>query len=161
MRFPTPHALVLGLGLLGLSQVGAQPPTGGGFASATPAPAASAKPGASALPAPDWSKQLIGRWQTTDLDKESGVSTRTEIEFRSDGSYVTRLISNRFAEVRQPAGGRYRIEKPDGSGFTLSVQRELRDPESDKAEANESQRISALDADTLQAADGSTVRRLK
>lgn len=161
MRFPTRHALILVFGALGLSPAGAQAPAGGGFVTPGSTAATSVKPGATALATPDWGKQLLGRWQTTDLDKETGVSTRTEIEFRSDGSYVTRLTSNRFAEVRQPAGGRYRIEKPDQGGFTLSVQRESRDPEADKAEAVDSQRISAVDADTLKAADGSTVQRLK
>ena len=110
---------------------------------------------------PDWGKQLLGRWQSSEQDKDSGVTTVTEIEFLSDGRYQTRIRSQGFEPVRKPGAGRYRVEKGDRGGFTLAVSRELSDPESDKAEANESQRIVALDADTLQAADGSVVRRAK
>lgn len=106
-------------------------------------------------------QQLLGRWSSTETDKETGVAETLILEFRADGSYVTSLRSGGFQPAKFTGAGRYAVTTADKSGFTLKVERALKEPEADKADSSESQQIKWLDADSLQAADGSIVRRMK
>ncbi|TAJ54680.1 MAG: hypothetical protein EPN60_13090 [Nevskiaceae bacterium] len=106
-------------------------------------------------------QQLLGRWSSTETDKETGVAETLILEFRADGSYLTSLRSGGFQPAKFTGAGRYAVTAADKSGFTLKVERALKEPEADKADASESQQIKWLDPDSLQAADGSIVRRVK
>ncbi len=106
-------------------------------------------------------KLLPGRWQTTTHDKETGVTETLVIEFTADGRYTTQLQSSHFKSPRFNAHGSYSIVDADPSGFTLKIARKLEEPESEKADASEVQRIEVVDDNTLKAADGAIVRRTR
>lgn len=125
------------------------------MASSTPLSAAPVSTAAAAA------KLLPGRWQTITHDKETGVSETLVIEFAADGSYSTQLQSSHFKSPRFSARGGYAITDTDAKGFTLKITRKLEDPESDKADAFEIQRIEVVDDNTLKAADGAIVQRVK
>lgn len=104
---------------------------------------------------------LIGRWSSSSIDKESGITETLLIEFKSDGTYETR-IDNGPLGATQPLGrGNYAAGDFDKSGFTLKLKRQLDDPETDRSLAADSDRIRIVDSQTLQASDGSTIRRVK
>lgn len=107
------------------------------------------------------SPPLTGRWSSSDTDKETGVTETLVIEFKADGSYSTQLQENKFKSPRFSGSGRYTVVDADKSGFTLVVRRQMDDPESDKSNASETQRITWVDKDTLRAADGSVIRRAR
>ena len=109
------------------------------------------------------SKLLLGRWGSTTTDKETGISETTMIEFRPDGRYVTAIRDSAFKPLKdqQSNQGRYAIGKSDKAGFELKIERDQKEPESEKSDASETMLIRLVDNDTLQAADGSTVKRMR
>lgn len=104
---------------------------------------------------------LVGRWASVDTDKETGDTETLLLDFRADGTYETLVRSTQFAPSKQHARGRYDVSAADKSGFTLTLKRQMDEPESDKKDAIESDRIRIVDDNTLQASDGSIVRRAK
>lgn len=106
-------------------------------------------------------KLIIGRWRHTRTDAETRTSDTLVIEFLADGRYQALNRHSLFPTPERPSLGRYAIGNIGPSGFDLRIERQLADPESDPADAVEVQRITVIDQDTLQAADGSVVRRIK
>ncbi len=108
-------------------------------------------------------KILQGRWSTSSTDKETGITETTMIEFRADGRYVTAVRDSAFKPLKdqQSNQGRYSIGKADKSGFELKIERDQKEPESDKTDASETSVIKIVDDNTLQAADGSVVKRMR
>ena len=104
---------------------------------------------------------IIGRWKHTRVDAETRTSDTVVIEFLTDGRYQARNRHSLFPTPEKPSQGRYQIANVGKDGFDLRIERNLVDPESDPADAVEVQRITVVDQDTLQAADGSVVRRIK
>lgn len=111
----------------------------------------------------DAAKTLIGRWSTSASDKETGITETTVIEFRPDGRYVTAIRDSAFKPLKdqQSNQGRYSVGKSDKAGFELKIEREQKEPESEKTDASETMLIKIIDDNTLQAADGSTVKRMR
>lgn len=111
----------------------------------------------------DAAKLLLGRWGSTTTDKETGISETTMIEFRPDGRYVTAIRDSAFKPLKdqQSNQGRYTIGKSDKAGFELKIERDQKEPESEKSDASETMLVKFVDDDTLQAADGSTVKRMR
>lgn len=149
-------ALVLSAG-----SVQAQSPT----TSPTPTPvlpAAGVQPSATLTPVVPVNPQvIIGRWRHTRTDAETRTSDTVVIEFMPDGRYQAKNRHSLFPTPEKPSQGRYLIGNVGQGGFDLRIERQLADPESDPADAVEVQRITVIDQDTLQAADGSVVRRIK
>ena len=108
-------------------------------------------------------KLLLGRWGSTTTDKETGISETTMIEFRPDGRYVTAIRDSAFKPLKdqQSNQGRYAIGKSDKAGFELKIERDQKEPESEKSDSSETMLVKFVDDDTLQAADGSTARRMR
>lgn len=104
---------------------------------------------------------IIGRWRHTRTDSETRTSDTLIIEFMADGRYQARNRHSLFPTPERPNEGRYAIGNIGQGGFDLRIERHLVDPESDPREAVEVQRITVVDPDTLQAADGSVVRRVR
>ncbi len=96
-------------------------------------------------------------------DKEPGITETTVIEFRPDGRYVTAIRDSAFKPLKdqQSNQGRYSVGKSDKAGFELKIERDQKEPESEKTDASETMLIKIVDDNTLQAADGSTVKRLR
>ena len=104
---------------------------------------------------------IVGRWKHTRTDAETRTSDTVVIEFMADGRYQARNRHSLFPTPEKPSLGRYAIANVGPGVFDLRIERELDDPESDPREAVEVQRITIVDPDTLQAADGSIVRRVR
>ncbi len=83
------------------------------------------------------------------------------IEFMADGRYQAKNRNNLLPTPEKPSQGRYRIANLQGNAFDLRIERELADPESDPKDTSDVQRITVVDSNTLRAADGSVVRRVK
>lgn len=113
-------------------------------------------------PAATISPQLIiGRWRHVRTDAETRTSDTVVIEFMPDGRYQAKNRHSLFPTPEKPSQGRYLIGNIGLGGFDLRIERHLVDPESDPADAVEVQRITVVDQDTLQAADGSVARRIR
>lgn len=108
-------------------------------------------------------KLLVGRWSSSVSDKETGITETTVIEFRPDGRYVTAVRDSAFKPIKdqQSNQGRYSVGKSDKAGFELKIERDQKEPESEKSDASETMLVKIVDNDTLQAADGSTARRMR
>jgi hypothetical protein len=104
---------------------------------------------------------IIGRWSHTRQDAETRSSDTVTIEFTVDGRYQARNRNSLLPTPEKPSQGRYAISNLQGNSFDLRIERNLTDPGSDPRDAAEVQRITVVDANTLQAADGSVVRRIK
>ena len=111
----------------------------------------------------DATKLLLGSWSTSVSDKETGITETTVIEFRPDGRYVTAIRDSAFKPLKdqQSNQGRYSVGKSDKAGFELKIERDQKEPESEKTDASETMLIKIVDDNTLQAADGSTVKRMR
>lgn len=103
---------------------------------------------------------IVGRWSYTRSDTETRSSDTVTIEFMSDGRYQAKNRNSHLATPEKPSQGRYVIANLQGNSFDLRIERNLADPESDPRDAVEVQRITVIDSNTLQAADGSVVRRM-
>lgn len=125
-----------------------------------PAPVQPA-PGALPPPVTINPQLIIGRWRHTRSDAETRTSDTVVIEFLADGRYQARNRHSLFPTPERPSQGRFAITNIGQSGFDLRIERHLVDPESDPSDAVEVQRITIVDQDTLQAADGSVVRRIR
>ncbi|EIT71799.1 MULTISPECIES: hypothetical protein [Hydrocarboniphaga] len=123
----------------------------------------SAQPIALAQKPIDAIKLLLGSWSSSVSDKETGITETTVIEFRPDGRYVTAIRDSAFKPLKdqQSNQGRYSVGKSDKAGFELKIERDQKEPESEKTDASETMLIKIVDDNTLQAADGSTVKRLR
>ena len=104
---------------------------------------------------------IVGRWSHRRQDDEARSADTVTVEFMPDGRYVARNRNGRLPTPEKPSHGRYSIANLQGTAFDLRIERDLADPESDPLDAIEVQRITVIDPDTLQAADGSIVRRVK
>ena len=104
---------------------------------------------------------IVGRWKHTRVDAETRTSDTVVIEFMADGRYQAKNWHSLFPTPEKPSQGRYAIANVGPGGFDLRIERQLADPESDPREAVEVQRITVVDPDTMQAADGSIVRRVR
>lgn len=125
-------------------------------------PASSPLPTTSQLPAPTVNPQVVvGRWTYRRQDDETRNVDTVTIEFKPDGSYLAHNRSSLLPTPEKASRGRYSVSNVQGNAFDLRVERELADPESDPQDAFEVQRITVVNADTLQAADGSLVHRVK
>lgn len=116
------------------------------------------------LPAPKATvdpRLIIGRWVHTRQDAETRASDNVVIEFFTDGRYQAQNRHSLLATPEKPAQGRYSLANLNATGFDLRIERRLDDPESDPLDAVEVQRITVVDSNTLLAADGSVVRRVK
>lgn len=104
---------------------------------------------------------IVGRWSLTRTNAETRSSDVVTIEFMADGRYQAKNRNNLLPTPEKPSQGRYRIANLQGNAFDLRIERELADPESDPKDAADVQRITVVDSNTLRAADGSVVRRVK
>jgi hypothetical protein len=140
------------------------PPTTTTIQPPTAQPAPGKLPPVGSLPEPDIrlnAGALVGKWIHTRRDEEVRSSDDTVIEFFADGRYTAKNRNSLSPAPAKPATGRYYVTNQRGNQFELRVERVLVEPESDKSDAVETQPITVVDRDTLMAADGSIVRRLK
>jgi hypothetical protein len=106
-------------------------------------------------------KLLVGTWSTSTIDKETGDTETTVIEFKPNGTYSTRLSSKQFGEVKNSASGRFAVGDAEKDTFTLKIEALKGDPEMDKNNAVMTAKIRQIDVNTLQSEDGQIVRRVK
>lgn len=104
---------------------------------------------------------IVGRWSHTRINAETRSSDVVTIEFMADGRYLAQNRSSVLPTPEKPSQGRYAISNLRGNTFNLRIERNLVDPESDPKDAFDEQLITVVDSNTLQAADGSVVRRVK
>lgn len=104
---------------------------------------------------------IVGRWSHTRTHAETRSSDVVTLDFMPDGRYVAQIRSSVLPTPEKPSQGRYTITNLRGNTFTLRIERDLVDPESDPKDSFDEQLITVVDSNTLQAADGSVVRRLK
>jgi hypothetical protein len=127
-------------------------------------PPSSSLPTTGALPQPVVAvspQVIVGRWSHRRQDDETRSADTVTIEFMPDGRYFARNRNSLLPTPEKPSQGRYSIANLQGNAFDLRIERDLADPESDPRDAAEVQRITVVDPNTLQAADGSVVRRVK
>lgn len=104
---------------------------------------------------------IVGRWSQATTDKETRGTDVLTIEFMADGRYRATNRNNLLPTPEKPAQGRYSVMNVQGNAFDLRIERALADPESDPRDAVVVQRITVVDSNTLRAADGSVVRRVR
>lgn len=104
---------------------------------------------------------LLGRWQFTRDDAETRSIDQIVIEFLKDGRYAARFHNTLFPGDEHLSNGRFAILGLQANSLDIRIERNLEEPESDPRDAVETQRITVIDANTLQAADGSIARRIK
>ncbi len=107
------------------------------------------------------SKQLVGVWSKISTDKESEDTETLLIEFKSDGTYSTRLHSKLFGESKNSASGRYSVTNATKDTFTLQIEVLKGDPEMDKDDSLIVSKILQIDANTLKTEDGQVVNRVR
>ncbi len=104
---------------------------------------------------------IVGRWSHTRTNAETRSSDVVTIEFMADGRYLAQSRNSVLPTPEKPSQGRYAITNLRGNTFNLRIERNLADPESDPKDSIDEQLITVVDSNTLQAADGSIVRRVK
>jgi hypothetical protein len=107
------------------------------------------------------SKQLVGIWKKISIDKESGDTETLLIEFKSDGTYSTRLHSKLFGESKNSASGRYSVTNAIKDTFILQFEVLRGDPEMEKKDSLIVAKIRQIDVNTLQNEDGQVVNRVR